>query len=60
MEALCVVTIQETVKTQLIHDKFMPNPKYKNFFHGIYQIVAHESGIFGIYKGKLSSFSGAL
>ena len=45
MEALCVVTIQETVKTQLIHDKFMPNPKYKNFFHGIYQIVAHESGV---------------
>lgn len=38
-EALLVVTPQETVKTKLIHDKFSPNPQYKNVFHGIYKIV---------------------
>ena len=39
-EAMLVVTIQETLKVQLIHDKFMSEPKYRNLFHGIYSIVS--------------------
>lgn len=31
-ESTFVVTPQETLKTKLIHDKFSPNPKYKNVF----------------------------
>lgn len=51
-EAMLVVTIQETLKVQLIHDKFMPEPKYRNLFHGIYSIVSKETGLLGLYKGK--------
>jgi len=38
-ESTLVVTPQETLKTKLIHDKFSPNPQYRNVFHGIYKIV---------------------
>ena len=49
-ESTFVVTPQETIKTQLVHDKMMPNPKYRNIFHGIIEIVK-ANGIGGIYKG---------
>jgi solute carrier family 25 citrate transporter 1 len=52
MEALIVVTPQETLKTKLIHDKLSPNPKYKGLFHGIYTIFK-EQGASGVYKGAL-------
>jgi solute carrier family 25 citrate transporter 1 len=51
-ESTFVVTPQETLKTKIIHDKFSPNPQYKNVFHGIYKIVKAE-GLGGIYKGYL-------
>lgn len=50
MEALLVVTPQETLKTKLIHDKLSAEPKYKNVFHGIYKIVQAQ-GFGGMYKG---------
>ena len=50
MEAVLVVTPQETLKTRLIHDKLSPEPKYRNLFHGIYSI-AGEHGAGGLYKG---------
>lgn len=40
MEAVLVVTPQETLKTRLIHDKLSATPKYNNLFHGIYSIIA--------------------
>jgi solute carrier family 25 citrate transporter 1 len=39
MEAVIVVTPQETLKTRLIHDKLSETPRFKNLFHGIYTIV---------------------
>lgn len=54
MEALLVVTPQETLKTKLVHDKISPNPKYKGLFHGIMTIVK-EKGIQGTYKGPLAT-----
>mgnify|MGYP006104832271 CR=1 FL=1 len=50
MEAVLVVTPQETLKTRLIHDKLSLEPKFKNVFHGIYTISA-EHGPSGLYKG---------
>jgi solute carrier family 25 (mitochondrial citrate transporter), member 1 len=32
MEAVLVVTPQETIKTKLIHDRMSAEPKYKNLF----------------------------
>jgi solute carrier family 25 citrate transporter 1 len=52
MEALIVVTPQETLKTKLIHDKLSEHPKYKGLFHGIYTIFK-EHGASGVYKGAL-------
>lgn len=49
-ESTFVVTPQETIKTRLVHDKLMPEPKYRNIFHGISEIV-RANGIGGIYKG---------
>jgi solute carrier family 25 citrate transporter 1 len=50
MEALLVVTPQETMKVRLIHDKLSPNPKFKGTFHGISTIIK-EQGLGGCYKG---------
>lgn len=52
MEALLVVTPQETLKTKLIHDKLSENPKYKGLFHGVYTIFKTQ-GFSGVYKGAL-------
>lgn len=49
-ESTFVVTPQETIKTALVHDKMMPQPKYTNIFHGISEIIK-ANGIGGIYKG---------
>ena len=54
-ESTFVVTPQETIKTQLVHDKLMPNPKYSSIFHGISEIVK-ANGIGGIYKGYAATF----
>lgn len=43
-------TPKETLKTKLIHDRLSPNPRYGNFFHGVYTIIK-ESGFSGVYKG---------
>lgn len=50
VEAVLVVTPQETLKTRLIHDKLSPEPKFKNLFHGIYSII-QQQGPAGCYKG---------
>ena len=54
MEAIFVTTPQETIKVRLINDAFRMDgpPKYKNFFHGVKEIVG-EFGLGGIYKGLL-------
>jgi len=53
-DATLIITPMETIKVKLIHDKFMPQPKFKNLFNGINQIV-HQSGFSGIYKGYLAT-----
>ena len=50
MESTFVVTPQETLKTKLVHDMMQEQPKYRNLFHGISEIVK-ANGIGGIYKG---------
>jgi solute carrier family 25 citrate transporter 1 len=54
MEAMIIVTPMETFKVRLIHDKFMPTPRYRNLFHGIYTIFRKE-GARGCYKGLLAT-----
>lgn len=54
VEASAVVTPMECFKVRLIHDKFMPNPIYRNLFHGISTIIKKE-GFKGAYKGFLAT-----
>jgi solute carrier family 25 citrate transporter 1 len=49
-EAVLVVTPMETIKVKFIHDQRSGSPKYRNFVHGINEIVKQE-GFSGIYKG---------
>ncbi|KAF9344231.1 hypothetical protein BGX26_004625, partial [Mortierella sp. AD094] len=49
-EAILVVTPTETIKTKLIHDSNLTNPKYRGLIHGIKSIV-HAEGLGGIYRG---------
>lgn len=51
---MIIVTPMETFKVRLIHDKFMPTPRYRNLFHGIYTIFKKE-GPRGCYKGLLAT-----
>ena len=53
-EALLVVTPMETLKVKLIHDRFQENPKFRNFFHGVYTIYKAE-GFRGMYRGPLAT-----
>ncbi|XP_014294075.1 putative tricarboxylate transport protein, mitochondrial [Halyomorpha halys] len=50
LEAIVAVTPMETIKVKFIHDKRMPNPKYKGLFHGVTTIV-REEGLRGLYQG---------
>jgi len=38
-EAIFVVTPAETLKVKLIHDRLLPNPKYRGLIHGISTIA---------------------
>lgn len=49
-EAFLVVTPLETIKVKFIHDRRLPQPRYKGFIHGIGTIL-REQGVGGIYKG---------
>ncbi|KAI1901127.1 hypothetical protein AGOR_G00057000 [Albula goreensis] len=49
-EAVLVVCPMETVKVKFIHDRTLPNPKYRGFFHGVREIV-REQGVRGTYQG---------
>ncbi|KAG0246412.1 hypothetical protein BGX31_002379 [Mortierella sp. GBA43] len=49
-EAILVVTPTETIKTKLIHDSNLVNPKYRGLVHGVKSIVRAE-GFGGIYRG---------
>lgn len=51
-----MVTPQETIKTQLVHDMLMPEPKYRSVFHGMSTIIA-ANGIGGIYKGYVATLA---
>ena len=53
-EALLVVTPMETLKVKLIHDRFQEQPKFRNFFHGVYMIYKQD-GFAGMYKGPLAT-----
>jgi solute carrier family 25 citrate transporter 1 len=52
VEALIVVTPQETVKVKIVHDIFMPQPKFRGFFHGLSSIAKAE-GFKGVYAGPM-------
>ncbi|KAG9326200.1 hypothetical protein KVV02_001084 [Mortierella alpina] len=49
-EAVLVVTPTETIKTKLIHDGNLAEPKYRGLVHGVRSIVQAE-GFGGIYRG---------
>ncbi|KAG9334023.1 hypothetical protein JZ751_009255 [Albula glossodonta] len=49
-EAVLVVCPMETIKVKFIHDRTLPNPKYRGFFHGVREIV-REQGVRGTYQG---------
>mmetsp|Transcript_79378 Transcript_79378/g.92785 ORF Transcript_79378/g.92785 Transcript_79378/m.92785 type:complete len:292 (+) Transcript_79378:31-906(+) len=49
-EAITVMTVQDTLKTKLIHDVLKDKPKYKGLFDGMAQIYRAE-GFKGVYTG---------
>lgn len=49
-EAIVIVTPMETIKVKFIHDRRLPQPKFRGFIHGI-SVIVREAGIGGIYKG---------
>ncbi|KAJ9092504.1 hypothetical protein QFC19_008717 [Naganishia cerealis] len=51
-EAIFAVTPSETIKTKLIEDSRLPQPRYRGLFHGTSEIVRAE-GLGGIYRGLL-------
>ncbi|KAJ2158373.1 hypothetical protein GGF46_003821 [Coemansia sp. RSA 552] len=50
IEGGTVVAPSETIKTRLIHDQCMPNPKYKGMVDCI-KVTLRADGIAGIYRG---------
>lgn len=50
LEGLLIHVPVENMKVKLIHDRFVPNPQFRNMFHGIYTI-AKERGIKGMTRG---------
>jgi len=50
MEAVIAVTPSETIKTKMIEDSKLAQPRYKGMAHGIRTIVAEE-GYRGLYRG---------
>ncbi len=50
LEGFLVHVPVENMKVKLIHDRFIPKPKYRNMFHGMYSI-AREHGVKGLYSG---------
>lgn len=50
LEGLLITTPAENLKVKLIHDRFRPNPKFRNMFHGVYK-VAQEHGFKGVTAG---------
>mmetsp|Transcript_13217 Transcript_13217/g.15307 ORF Transcript_13217/g.15307 Transcript_13217/m.15307 type:complete len:183 (+) Transcript_13217:363-911(+) len=52
IEGLFMHTPVENMKVKLIHDKFKPEPQFRNMFHGIYR-VAKDQGFKGISSGAV-------
>ncbi|KAF8708427.1 mitochondrial tricarboxylate transporter, partial [Rhizoctonia solani] len=50
MEAIFAVTPSETIKTKLIDDSKLPQPRFRGLIHGT-GIIVREEGIRGIYRG---------
>ncbi|CAE6449327.1 unnamed protein product [Rhizoctonia solani] len=50
MEAIFAVTPSETIKTKLIDDSKLAQPRFRGLIHGT-GIIIHEEGIRGIYRG---------
>ncbi|CAE6418995.1 unnamed protein product [Rhizoctonia solani] len=50
MEAVFAVTPSETIKTKLIDDSKLPQPRFRGLIHGT-RIIVREEGIRGIYRG---------
>ncbi|KAB5593609.1 D-lactate dehydrogenase [Ceratobasidium theobromae] len=50
MEAILAVTPSETIKTKLIDDSKLPQPRFRGLIHGSACIV-REEGLLGIYRG---------
>ncbi|KAJ1311113.1 hypothetical protein OPQ81_009614 [Rhizoctonia solani] len=50
MEAVFAVTPSETIKTKLIDDSKLPQPRFRGLIHGT-GIIVREEGIRGIYRG---------
>ncbi|XP_043856585.1 tricarboxylate transport protein, mitochondrial-like [Dromiciops gliroides] len=49
-EAVVVVCPTETIKVKFIHDQCSANPKYRDFFHSVREIV-REQGLRATYQG---------
>lgn len=49
-EAVLVVTPSETVKTKLIHDQNIANPRFRGLVHAV-RLIVKEEGAGGIYRG---------
>ncbi len=41
-EAIFAVTPMETIKVKFIHDRQLPNPRFKGFMHGVRTIVREQ------------------
>ncbi|CUA73922.1 Tricarboxylate transport protein [Rhizoctonia solani] len=50
MEAIFAVTPSETIKTKLIDDSKLPQPRFRGLIHGT-GIIVREEGIRGVYRG---------
>ncbi|GMR42254.1 hypothetical protein PMAYCL1PPCAC_12449 [Pristionchus mayeri] len=55
-EAVFAVTPMETIKVKFIHDRTLPEPRFKGFAHGIATIVKTE-GVGGLYQGLTATMA---
>jgi hypothetical protein len=50
MEAIIAVTPSETIKTKMIEDSKLAEPRFKGLVHGVKTMVKEE-GLRGVYRG---------
>lgn len=50
MEAIIAVTPSETIKTKMIEDSKLAEPRFKGLVHGV-KMMVKEEGFRGVYRG---------